>query len=237
MAIQQINLINPLFRKKKIYFSALMILKVSALTIITGLVLALFMNYRIGVMKNASTLDNIQLSVAQLALDKARSTSTLLEKNNVLLESLNKAEADAASLRKITVLLNQREVGNMVGNTVDNTTGYSATMQALARQIGSGIWLTGFTITRAGAEVSLRGKVLSPELVPAYLDRLKQEPAVRGLQFSALEMHLPKITGDKKSAFSPSSVPPVLEFSLQPAAVAASAPVPAALVALPKAAQ
>jgi hypothetical protein len=233
MAIQQINLINPIFRKKKIYFSAAMILKAGVLTMAAGLALVAFLNYRIGVMKNASVLDGIQLSMAQLALDKARLASTLLKKNNVLLENLHKAETDAAALRKITVILNQRESGNMV----DNTTGYSATMQALARQIGSGIWLTGFTIARAGTEVSLQGKVLSPELVPAYLDRLKQEPALRGLQFSALEMRLPKSTGDKKNELSSSALPPVLEFSLQSAVLGTAGPAPAATTVVPRAAQ
>jgi hypothetical protein len=236
MAIQKINLINPLFRKKKIHFSAAMILKAGALTIIAGLSLVLFMNYRIGALKSASVLDGIELSIAQLALDKARSNSMLLKKNNVLLESLHKAETDAASLRNITALLNQGESSNMVGNAVGNTTGYSATMQALARQIGNGIWLTGFTITKAGAEVSLQGKVLAPELVPAYLDRLKQEPAVHGLQFSALEMRLPKSTGDKRSELSP-SLPPVLEFSLRSAVAGGLLPAPAATAVVTRNAQ
>ncbi|MEB0134705.1 PilN domain-containing protein [Actimicrobium sp. CCC2.4] len=211
MAIQQINLINPLFKKKTVYFSAAMILKATMLSITAGLAVVIFLNHQLGEIKSALTLEKKALSMAELELDKARLASMLLTKNNALQENLRDAEAHAASLKKIKAVLNQSEI--------NNTTGYSAILQALARQIGSGIWLTGLTIAHAGTDVSLQGKTLSPELIPAYLNRLKQESAFSELQFSVLEMHLPESTGIKKSEAPLSTLPSVLEFKLQSVAV------------------
>lgn len=211
MNIQQINLINPLFKKKKVYFSAALILKAAAFSVLAGVVIVPFLNHHTGVLKSQLTLDAVHLSMARLELDKARSAAAILKKNTVLEAHLRNAETDAASLTKIMAVLTQGDVGNTIG--------YSGTMQALARQIGSGLWLTGFDITNAGTEVSLRGKALVPDLIPAYLNRLKREPVIRGLQFSALEIRVPEATSGKKDDVIAAAGQPYLEFNLRSAPV------------------
>ncbi|HEY5292594.1 MAG TPA: hypothetical protein VIJ43_09805, partial [Burkholderiales bacterium] len=41
---------------------------------------------------------------------------------------------------------------------------------------------------RGGAEIEISGRALQPELVPSYIRRLNQEPAMRGRAFDSLSM-------------------------------------------------
>lgn len=63
----------------------------------------------------------------------------------------------------------------------------AAVMRGFSRQITDGVWLTGFTVGPAGFEI--RGRLLDPSLLPAYIRKLNAEPAFRGRRFAALDMH------------------------------------------------
>ncbi|MGE0482870.1 MAG: hypothetical protein AB7Q81_01895 [Gammaproteobacteria bacterium] len=74
------------------------------------------------------------------------------------------------------------------GGAYGSPDGLSSYLEGLARQHVEGTWLTGVKIGGGGQAVGLLGKTLLPELVPAYLERLAQEPSFRGKAFSALEL-------------------------------------------------
>jgi hypothetical protein len=57
-------------------------------------------------------------------------------------------------------------------------------MRAFARQNLSGVWLTGFTIGADGGEMTISGRALNPDLVPAYIARLNKEPLLQGRKFA-----------------------------------------------------
>ncbi|MFT5531937.1 MAG: Tfp pilus assembly protein PilN [Candidatus Paceibacteria bacterium] len=224
MKIQQINLINPLLKKKSLYISVAATLQVAVLLITTALVLMIVMDYRIIKLKNESTLHTIQITKAQLELDNTRSELLIVNKNNMLEENIRNAEAEARTLKKITDILNQANVGNAVGNSVY--------MQALARHISQGVWLTGFDISNAGTEISLQGRALEPDFILAYLSRLKREPALQGLQFSALAIHSLDAVSNKKNQVSPTGTPSYFEFTVQSVAVSVPVSVPSASTGL-----
>ena len=106
------------------------------------------------------------------------------------------------------ILLNMLKSG-----AIGNTEGYSEYMRAFARQSVNGLWLTAFDITGDGAQMSLSGAVLNPQLVPVYIQRLGKERIMRGKTFADLQMQRPKSEGDRPVAR-------YVEFNLR------SAPVP-----------
>jgi hypothetical protein len=95
-----------------------------------------------------------------------------------------------------------------------NTDGYSEYMRAFARQSINGLWLTAFDIVGDGAQMSLSGAVVSPQLVPSYIQRLGKEKVMRGKTFSTLQMQQPKKDGDR-------IIPRYVEFNLRSTALPA----------------
>ncbi len=83
---------------------------------------------------------------------------------------------------------------------IGNTEGYSEYMRAFARQSVNGLWLTAFDITGDGAQMSLSGAVLNPQLVPVYIQRLGKEKIMRGKTFATLQMQQPKQEADRPVA-------------------------------------
>jgi hypothetical protein len=59
-------------------------------------------------------------------------------------------------------------------------------MRVFSRQTLQGVWLTGFDITAGGDELTIAGRALSADLVPAYLQRLNREAAIQGRQFGSM---------------------------------------------------
>ena len=94
--------------------------------------------------------------------------------------------------------------------------GIAEYLRAFSRQSVNGLWLTGFTIVGNG-ELEIRGRVLSPDLVPSYIQRLNREQVLAGRSFARLEMTRPKpepVTDKGKDAKKAARMPRFLEFSL-----------------------
>ena len=135
----------------------------------------------------------------QLKLMRYTAEFSPQQSRQMLEEELKIAEARAAAQHELIETLKSGAIGN--------TTGYSEYMQAFARQVISGLWLTGFNITGDATQLSMSGAVLSPELVPAYMQRLSQEKVMRGKTFASLQMQQPKAEGGKAVRY--------VEFTLQ----------------------
>ena len=116
-------------------------------------------------------------------------------------QELKKVALEAAAQREIINALKSGVIGN--------TRGYSAYMQAFARQSLNGLWLTGFSIDGDAMQMSISGATLSPELVPGYIKRLNNEQVMRGKAFTSLQMQLPKPEAGKPATTQ------YLEFTLQ----------------------
>jgi hypothetical protein len=93
--------------------------------------------------------------------------------------------------------------------------GFAEYLRAFSRQSLNGLWLTGFTIT-GGGELEIRGRVLSPDLVPSYIQRLNREQVLAGRSFARLEMNRPPApAADKgKDAKKAAPAPRFLEFTM-----------------------
>jgi hypothetical protein len=105
------------------------------------------------------------------------------------------------------------------GGAIGTQEGFAEYLRALSRQSVNGLWLTGLTI--GGGEIEIRGRVLSPDLVPDYIQRLNREKVLAGRSFDRLEMARPHADPAKdKDPKAATRAPRYLEFSLATAAPA-----------------
>ena len=173
---QQINLYNPLFLRKEKYFSARTMLQ--SLGLIALGVIALYAYALV------QTRD-----LERLAADFARQLGTqrdqLLKlsgqgRSKLLEAEVARLEAEFKSRRGILDALRGGELGN--------TDGFSQYFAAFGRHPMRGVWLTGFSVGESGNELRVRGRVLYPDLVPAYLRALNGEQVMRGRQVTELKL-------------------------------------------------
>ena len=187
---QQINLFNPIFLKQKKYFSALTMAQSLGLLLLGSLLLAGLTSYQVSRLDREVAATSAQLVLAQAQLAKVTAEYSPRAKSKVLDDNVQKTEAEVKSLEQVSDILNKGDFGN--------TKGYAAYLRAFSRQIVSGLWLTGFSIRGAGNEIGLQGRALRPELVAAYIGRLRHEPVMQGKSFATLEMQVPQVEQIKK---------------------------------------
>lgn len=181
---QQINLYSPIFLKQKKYFSSLTMLQGLALVLAGALAFYGYAWNQVRALSQQAEETGKRLKLEQARLAKFGAEISEKQKNQQL-------EAEAAKLEAL-VRTRQQAAEVMQKGGIGNTQGYSEYMRAFARQTMQGVWLTGFSITGAGDEMGLKGRVLSPELVPAYIRRLNREPLMQGKQFVALQISQPR---------------------------------------------
>ena len=97
-----------------------------------------------------------------------------------LIAELDGAKAMLATGKEVMAVLDSGKLGN--------TSGFSPFIYGFARQARKDLWLTGFQVTRGGTEIEIRGRLLDPATLPAYVQRLSNEPVFQGRRFAALEM-------------------------------------------------
>lgn len=175
---QEINLINPTLRRKRDWLSfdvvasmaLVMLLVVSALSVYTSLQAA-------GMQRQGADLA-AQVAAAQEALQLAKS-SLATRKNDPAIEQES---------QELTAIVRQRkEVFRLAeGSASDGSGGVAEIMRGFSRQFVDGVWLTGFVVGPGNFEI--RGRLIEPSLLPAYIRRLNSETAFRGRRFAALDM-------------------------------------------------
>jgi len=188
---QQINLFNAELRKSGKVFSLLNMLQGLAAVLCVALLFYAYANYQSAQLEQqlqeaGKNLATEQSRLAQLAADYARQRAGLS-----LEQELKNLAAEEAAQRSIISALKNGVIGN--------TRGYSAYMQAFARQSVNGLWLTGFNIEGDATQMSISGAALSPDLVPGYILRLNNEAVMRGKTFDSLSMQLPKVDAGKQA--------------------------------------
>lgn len=201
---RQINLFNPAFEKRKKSFSALAMVQAFGLVMAGTLILYFYAVRQVEEAEKQENLTAKRLEAERGRLEKTTKEIVSPEKNTALLDEIRRLENQAK--------VRGEELAILQGGGIGKGRGFSDFMRAQARQHVEGLWLTGFRIADGGNEVTLEGRTLQPELVPVYIQRLKQEPVMQGLAFATLEMSRPKmdpVAKDKSAAVG------YLEFSLR----------------------
>lgn len=177
---QQINLFNPIFLKQKKTFSAVNMLDALALLLVG---VAAFYAYA-----SIETL-NLDRQTVETSRQYNHARSRLAEASARY--APKKIDANlAAEVNNLQTQLNARKatLDSLGIGMLAQGASYAEYMRALARQSVGGLWLTGFTVGRGGAEIAITGRALQPELVPSYIRRLNQERAMQGRAFDSLSM-------------------------------------------------
>ncbi len=197
---QQINLFNPVFLTQKKYFSVLAMGQALGLIVLGSVLFYGYALYQISQLSRQADEMSKRYVAEQTRLGNFANEFSPQRSSQMLEEELKQLEAQAEAQNNLLATLKSGVIGN--------TEGYSEYMRAFARQSMNGLWLTAFDIVGDGSQLSLNGGVLSPQLVPAYIQRLNKEKVMRGKTFATLQMQQPKKEADKP-------VGRYVEFSLQ----------------------
>jgi Tfp pilus assembly protein PilN len=188
---QQINLFDPQFRQKKGRFTLAQLVQAMVVVLLLSAVYYGYAAYQLGELTRRADEMAARQATEQAKLARFAAEMPALQSPEQLQAELDRLQAQVDAQQQIMDTLQGGEMGN--------TDGYSGYLQAFARQSVAGMWLTGFEIVGDGAELSLSGGALKPELVPAYIRKLGQEPVMRGKTFAALKMEQGK-TADARQA-------------------------------------
>jgi hypothetical protein len=205
---QNINLLGPAFRKQR-----------QLLTLVTvaqclGVMLFALFGYHFYLQQQVSGLAT-EMRAAEEMLRSHQGNVDKLKGRSAALKPDAQLDADIAQLES-ELKIAREAMAALKGGAFGNQQGYSEYLRAFSRQSLSGLWLTGFSIAGSG-ELEIRGRVLSPDLVPSYIQRLNREEVLAGRSFARLEMSRPKPepAADKdRAAGKAPFVPRHLEFSL-----------------------
>lgn len=197
----QINLLNPLLKKQPSYFSLSTMLQALGFIIMGSL---LFYGYAVYQERQLNTqfkedTKRFEAEKARMMLSEAEFSPQ--QTNQQLQEEIQQLEKQLKTQAELIETLKSSAGGN--------TSGYSEYMRAFSRQIVPGLWLTGFKLTGDGAEISLSGAALNPELLPVYIQRLGKEQIMHGKTFATLQIQAAAASGSE-----PVSQPRYVEFTL-----------------------
>lgn len=200
---QQINLFSPIFLTQKKYFSAHTMAQALGLIVLGSLAFSAFAYWQTTGMSKEAAETVRRVKLEQARLERVRANYAPRGKSRLLQQEIGRLETQMGARAEVLELLKGGEFGR--------TTGYSEFLRAFARQTVDGLWLTAFHIK--GNDMTISGRAQQPELVPTYLQRLQQEPAMQGKAFANLEMSAPKSEPAAKG--TPTAPPSYVEFTLQ----------------------
>jgi hypothetical protein len=201
---QNINLLGSAFRKQRQLVTLATVAQCLAVMLVA---LAGYHYYLQQQVKGLSA----ELASAEGLLKSQRGYVERLRGKPVVAKPDGQLDADIARY-EVELKLARQAMEALKGGAFGNQKGFAEYLRAFSRQSLNGLWLTGFTIAGSG-ELELSGRVLSPDLVPSYIQRLNKEEVLAGHSFARLEMNRPKPEADK-DAKAPPRTPRFLEFSL-----------------------
>lgn len=177
---QQINLFNPVFLRKKKYFSAATMAQALGLIAVGMIAFSAYSSYQVKKLASAAAQSQAQLEAQRTQLAGLLKRQGPPGKNTALADELVRTEASAKSRRELLTSLRSGALGNVKG--------FSRYLAALARSRTDGVWLTGVVVGGDENDLQVRGRVLRPELVPAYLQALNGEDVMRGRRVTELSL-------------------------------------------------
>lgn len=217
---QQINLFNPRFERQKHQLSARAASQCLGLLLLGLAALSIYGQRKVSELEQQESIVKNHLAQLEARRDKTLQDFPPRHKDPAVAQQLAAAEAQQKLLQDATGILGRGELGN--------TAGYASYFRALAQARLEGVWLTRVFIMGAGNEIDLEGRTLHASLLPAYMTRLGQQDVFKGKVFASLDIGQPDAPAIAAPADEKGAKPaPYVAFSLQSAARAAAAAVPA----------
>lgn len=198
----QINLYHPRFLKVRDWLNlGNLALAAALVAVVLGAWALVARNEASQRQAEAATL-NAELDTVRATIEEANRKSSQ-PANPQLLAEVEHARLALAHREEIARLLESGAVGN--------SSGFSEFLRGFARQVPSGLWLTGFTLGAGGSDMEIRGSTFDEKIVPDYIRRLGGEKVFQGRSFSALSLQREAAVGtpaapvaaDPEAAVSP----------------------------------
>ena len=179
--MQQINLYQPMFRKQKKVFSAVAMAQVFMFFVVVFAAIYFFSLQQIKPFEQQ--VGKLDKDIAQLTthISKFEQQQVKKAKSKLLEKEVERLTKELEKRERIQNLLSSHSFGS--------TTGFSSHLEAFARQHINGAWLTRILITGGGNALGLEGKILYPELLPSYIQKLSNEKALAGAAFNNMELN------------------------------------------------
>jgi hypothetical protein len=206
---QNVNLFNPAFRQRR------QLVTLATVAQCLGVVLAALFGYHYYLLQQVNGL-TAELQSAEGLLKSQRAYVDRLKTKPAAPKADAQIDVDIARY-EAELKAARGAMAALKGGAFGDQQGFAEYLRAFSRQSLNGLWLTGFTITGAG-ELEIRGRVLTPDLVPSYIQRLNKEEVLAGRSFARLEMNRPKREAPAAAKDKDAKQAPVaarfLEFSL-----------------------
>jgi len=197
---QQVNLYQPIFREQDKLFSAARMgigLGVFALGLvgITG-----FLWWRTSHLETLLTEIKAQELAHQRLVDRV---TALMDQGETQAQIEQRLRLMAGELDR-----RQQALRYLHSDAMGVRSGFADRMEALARQQLEGLWLRGALFTADAGRMTLTGRTTNAELVPLYLARLANEPALAGTKLELMEIRQPAAPLHGELEFTVSSAKP-----------------------------
>jgi hypothetical protein len=168
--MQQINLHQPAARRNHDTLSAR-----SAGTAVAAIALALllmwgFAHWQVHRLRK-------EAAIARTQMDAQR---TMAASQSSQLEQLSEEELDVLIAKLTATVETRSRAVTMIGSGAPKSAAFADRLAALSRRHIEGVWLDRLTLGASTNIMSLSGTVLTPDLVPRYLQSLALDPALRG---------------------------------------------------------
>jgi len=199
---QQINFYDPALRLRRdllTFHVVLVAVCASMLAVAMGMA---YMRHQIQQLQAQAGEAEAALQAQQAALQRFAADGEALRPDASLIAELNTMKTTLDQRLSALRMLRAGRFGRQEG--------HSAALLGIARQHINGLWLTGVVLD--GADMALRGRALSPELIPSYVGHLNDEPVLQGRSFRALNIERPSeepapfVASASSSAASPPAV-------------------------------
>jgi Tfp pilus assembly protein PilN len=186
---QDVNLLQPMFRKQRAVFSARITV---AICVLVALVLLLI--YGLAAWRGASLeSERVRLEAQRDAVtQRLNSVASRFQghgKSQKLDAELAAVKLERDRKRQQLDALSRKELGS--------TGGFSGYFVGLARQRVGGLWLTRVELSASGQQITLQGVTLSEELIPRYLRQLGREDVFAGTEFGQAVLQRESEQGDR----------------------------------------
>ncbi len=200
----QINLFNPSFVEKEQVLSARMMLLGLIPVLLVGILFYIYSWDQVSELESHVAAAETKLTIERDQMTETTEEFSPQKESALLVDELQQLESKLSKKQVVVDVLNDKELGNLDG--------YSEYMRAFSRQLIDGLWLTGFTINNTG--MTLSGRLIQADLLPAYLQRLKNEKVMQGKSFSNLQIKVPGSESDTELGASVDVAVDYFEFTL-----------------------
>lgn len=177
---QQINLYNPLFLRREKHFSAATILWSLLVVAISLTGYSAYAAYSMRAQEARAKYYEQQLNYKRSEMADTVVRYSPEGRDKQLEADVKNLESLLASRQEVWRALSSFELGT--------GSGFADYLEAFSRRSVSGVWLTGFSIGGAGGDLTIRGRVLRPELVSVFLSALGQESVMQGRKVTELKL-------------------------------------------------